>query len=122
MTARTTQEAELAILREITLSLASTVARLGRTVEAARIEMRQNGPDAAMQWILNVRTAPFGEGDPLAWDGKESARHWFDRVTAADARTKPARNDREQALSMLRLEGSEAAAAVIGRTDTGGKR
>jgi hypothetical protein len=65
--------------------LGSITARQYRVMEAAVIEMLQNGPAAAMQqWILNALPPPVDEGDGLGWDGKESAAAWFDRVEAAD--------------------------------------
>ena len=75
---------EIARLRSGGRTLGKIVVRLQRTMEAARIEMHQNGPHAGMQWILNGLAPPVDEGDGLAWDGEESAQAWFDRVEAAD--------------------------------------
>ena len=59
--------------------LANSVARNPQVMEAARIEMRQAGAHAAMQWILN--SLPDVWDDPeTEWDGKESAGAWFDRT------------------------------------------
>ena len=69
----------LATLRRSARILANIVARNHQVMEAARIEMRQNGPHAAMQWILN--SIPDVWDDPeTEWDGKESAEAWFDRT------------------------------------------
>jgi hypothetical protein len=88
-----TPDDELAALRRSARILANIVARNHQAMEAARIEMRQNGPHAAMQWILN--SLPDVWDDPeTEWDGRESAQAWFDRTesfyraaeSAADAR------------------------------------
>jgi hypothetical protein len=55
------------------------VSVLARAMEAARIEMIQNGPEKAMQWILNALPDQW---DREAWDGSESAQEWFDRTGA----------------------------------------
>jgi hypothetical protein len=70
---------ELASLKRSCRILANIVARNHQAMEAARIEMRQNGPHQAMQWILN--SIPDVWDDPeTEWDGKESAQAWFDRT------------------------------------------
>lgn len=67
--------------------ISHTLDRLARTMEAARIEMQQSGPEKAMQWILSASEWPEDDGQGLAWDGKETARAWFDRVMAAEEPT-----------------------------------
>jgi hypothetical protein len=74
-------EAELARLREGARTLGRIVVGNHRAMEAARIEMRQNGPHAAMQWILNSLPDVWDD-DETAWDGQESAEAWFDRTEA----------------------------------------
>ena len=70
---------EFAALKRSARILASIVARNHQVMEAARIEMRQTGAHAAMQWILN--SLPDVWDDPeTEWDGKESAGAWFDRT------------------------------------------
>ena len=70
---------EFAALKRSARILASIVARNHQVMEAARIEMRQAGAHAAMQWILN--SLPDVWDDPeTEWDGKESAGAWFDRT------------------------------------------
>lgn len=72
---------ELAALRRSARILANIVARNHQVMEAARIEMLQNGPHQGMQWILN--SIPDVWDDPeTEWDGKESAQAWFDRTEA----------------------------------------
>ncbi len=70
---------ELAALRRSVRILAGITARNHQVMEAARIEMGQNGPHAAMQWILNALPDVWDD-DETAWDGKESAEEWFDRT------------------------------------------
>ena len=77
--------AELAALRESGRMFAKLASRYGRVMEAALIELHQNGAETAMRWILNASEPPADEGDGLGWDGRESARQWFDRVMTADA-------------------------------------
>lgn len=77
----------LASLVEDGRLFAKLAARYCRVMEAARIELHQNGAETAMQWILGASEPPVDEGDELGWDGRESAREWFDRVMAADAAT-----------------------------------
>ena len=57
-------------------ALGDVVARYGRAMEAARIEMIQNGPEKAMQWILNALPDVW---DGELWDGQESAHEWYAR-------------------------------------------
>jgi hypothetical protein len=73
---------ELASLQSAVRMLANIVARNALTLEAAVIEMRQNGPREGMQWIINSLPDHLDD-DETKWDGKESAQAWFDRVDAA---------------------------------------
>lgn len=79
----TTTDAELARLRDGAQMLGRIVAQNNRVMEAARIEMRQNGPHAAMQWILNSLADLWDGPEETVWDGKEPAQAWFDRTEAA---------------------------------------
>ena len=49
-------KAELARLRNGAQQLGKIVTWQAQSMQAARIEMIQNGPEAAMQWILNAYT------------------------------------------------------------------
>ena len=73
-------EAEIARLQSGARTLGATLTSMARAMEAARIEMAQRGPDAAMQWILeslpDVSDAPAGQ----EWDGTETAREWLERT------------------------------------------
>jgi len=73
---------EHAALKRSCRLLANIVARYSLVLEAARIEMLQNGPHAGMQWILNS-LPDLWDDDENAWDGQEPARSWFDRTDAA---------------------------------------
>lgn len=63
--------------------LARIVATDRHVMEAARIEMKQNGPHAAMQWILNSLPDVWDGPEGTAWDGSEPAQAWFDRTETA---------------------------------------
>ena len=74
-------DSELAKAREACRWMGKIVVTQQRAMEAARIEMRQNGPHAGMQWVLN--SLPDIWDDPeTEWDGNESAQAWFDRTDA----------------------------------------
>ena len=77
-------EAELSRVRSAAQTLGKIVSWQAQSMEAARIEMIQNGPEAAMQWILNSLpdVSDLDPGDQ--WDGKETATQWIDRTQAAD--------------------------------------
>lgn len=78
-----TAETELARLRNGAATLGRVVTSNARAMEAARIEMLQNGPEAAMQWILNA-LPDQRDGEPGSeWNGTESASEWFDRTDKA---------------------------------------
>jgi hypothetical protein len=69
-------------LRKGAWTLGHVVEQLSRSMEAAHIEMRQNGPQQAMQWILNSMSDLY-DGEPgTEWDGTESATEWFERTEA----------------------------------------
>lgn len=71
--------AELASTHRAAQTLARITESYRHVMEAARIEMKQNGPHEAMQWILN--SLPDVWDDPASeWDGFESAEEWFDRT------------------------------------------
>ena len=70
---------EFAALKRSARILANIVARNHQAMEAARIEMRQNGPHAGMQWILNSLGDVWDDPE-TEWDGEESAQAWFDRT------------------------------------------
>jgi hypothetical protein len=71
---------EIARLRSGARTLGGIVVRLSRTMQAARIEMEQNGADKGMQWILNS-LPDLDDNDPADhWDGKESATEWLERT------------------------------------------
>lgn len=76
--------AEIVRLREACRTLGKVVTWQAQSMEAARIEMLQSGPEKAMQWILNsipdISDAPPED----QWDGAETAAQWLDRVKAAD--------------------------------------
>ena len=76
--------AEMARLRNGAHQLGKIVAWQAQSMEAARIEMLQNGPEKAMQWILNS-LPDVSDADPEdQWNGTETAREWLDRTQAAD--------------------------------------
>jgi len=76
----------IALLRDRARMLARIVAGSVQVMEAARIEMRQNGSDAAMQWIINAIGPDVKDWEPgEEWDGSESAQAWFDRISAVPA-------------------------------------
>jgi hypothetical protein len=77
-------EIDVAKLRNGARTLGRTVVHMSRTMRAAWIEMQQNGPQAAMQWVLNA-LPDVDDNDPEdQWDGKESAAEWLDRTAAAE--------------------------------------
>lgn len=72
--------AELARIQAAAQHLGHLVTGMARSMEAARIEMLQNGPEKAMQWILNS-IPDVDDNDPEdQWNGTESADEWFDRT------------------------------------------
>jgi hypothetical protein len=73
--------AEVVRLRGACRRLGKIVVSQQRSMEAARIEMAQNGPEKAMQWILNSLPDVY---DGPAWDGRETAAEWLDRADAGD--------------------------------------
>jgi hypothetical protein len=76
--------AELARTQSAAQTLGKIVCWQAQSMEAARIEMIQNGPEKAMQWILNS-IPDVDDNDPEdQWNGTESAREWLDRQRAAD--------------------------------------
>ena len=75
---------ELSRVRSGAQTLGKVVTRMAQSMEAARIEMIQNGPEAAMQWILNSLPDVSDEAPEDQWDGKETATQWIDRTQAAD--------------------------------------
>jgi hypothetical protein len=76
--------ARLASFRSGAETLGKIVVRQAQSMEAARIEMIQNGPEKAMQWILNS-IPDVDDNDPAdQWNGTETAREWLDRQQAAD--------------------------------------
>jgi hypothetical protein len=82
---RNEARAELERLRNGGRELGKTVVRMSRSMRAARIEMLQNGPEKAMQWILNS-LPDVDDNDPADhWDGKESAAEWLDRTAHLEA-------------------------------------
>jgi len=70
-------------LREAARMLGQIVSTDARVMFAARIEMKLNGPEAAMQWIVNGSNPLADQDAGRPWDGKESAQDWFDAVEAA---------------------------------------
>lgn len=96
---RDESRAELARVQSAAQTLGRVVTWQARSMEAARIEMLQNGPEKAMQWILNS-IPDVDDNDPEdQWDGKESAAEWIDRVQAADrAAVEAGRTQREESL------------------------
>ena len=75
---------ELSRVQSAARTLGKVVTRMAQSMEAARIEMIQNGPEAAMQWILNSLPDVSDEAPEDQWDGKETATQWIDRTQAAD--------------------------------------
>ncbi len=80
---------ELARLRNAARTMGSVIVSMSRQMECARIEMLQNGPEKAMQWILNGLPDVDDNPAEMQWDGKESADKWFER-TADYARAEAA--------------------------------
>lgn len=82
---------ELAKLRRGGRELGRIVVKQARTFEAARIEMIQNGPGKAMQWILSSIPDVDDNEPEDQWDGTETATQWIERQQAADraAEAKP---------------------------------
>jgi len=77
-------EAELARTQSAAQTLGKVVCWQAQSMEAARIEMIQNGPEKAMQWILNS-IPDVDDNDPAdQWNGTESAAEWIERQQAAD--------------------------------------
>lgn len=75
---------ELAKLRGACRTMGKVITGMARSMEAARIEMLQNGPEAAMQWILNS-IPDVDDNDPGdQWNGTETAAQWLDRQRAGD--------------------------------------
>jgi hypothetical protein len=74
--------ADLASARRAVQTLSNITGSNMQAMEAARIEMRQTGPESAMQWIINS-LPEFWEDPDTAWDGTESAQAWFDRTRDA---------------------------------------
>lgn len=71
---------DVARLRSGAETLGKVVVHQARSMEAARIEMLQNGPTAAMQWIL-ASIPDVDDNDPAdQWDGRETAAEWLDRT------------------------------------------
>lgn len=81
---------ELAKLRNACKHMGSVIVSMSRQMECARIEMLQNGPERAMQWILNGLPDVDDNPPGMRWDGKESADEWFER-TADYARSEAAK-------------------------------
>ena len=77
-------KAELSRVQAAAQTLGKVITRLAESMEAARIEMIQNGPEAAMQWILNSLPDVSDEAPQDQWDGNETATQWMDRTQAAD--------------------------------------
>jgi len=76
-------KAELARVRSGAETLGKIVSWQVQSMEAARIEMIQNGPEAAMEWILNS-IPDVDDNDPEdQWNGTETAREWLDRTASA---------------------------------------
>jgi hypothetical protein len=76
--------AELARTQSAARTLGKIVCWQAQSMEAARIEMIQNGPEKAMQWILNS-IPDVDDNDPAdQWNGTETAAEWLDRQQAAD--------------------------------------
>ena len=82
-------KAELTRTQSAAQTLGKVIVRLSQSMEAARIEMIQNGPEAAMQWILNSLPDVSDEAPEDQWDGEETATEWIDRMQAADRAAEP---------------------------------
>lgn len=83
MAAETPVTDELAKLRNACKHMGSVIVSMSRQMECARIEMLQNGPEKAMQWVLNS-IPDVDDNDPKdQWNGKEAAGEWFWRTEAA---------------------------------------
>jgi hypothetical protein len=74
--------AELEKLRRTCRTLAHIVSTDVHLMFAACIENRLNGPEKAMEWILNGSNDLADQDAGRPWDGKESAQEWFDAVEA----------------------------------------
>lgn len=72
--------AEIAKLRNACKHMGSVIVSMSRQMECARIEMLQNGPERAMQWILNGLPDVDDNPPGMQWDGRESADEWFERT------------------------------------------
>lgn len=83
-------QAERDRLRNACKHMGSVIVSMSRQMECARIEMLQNGPERAMQWILNGLPDVDDNPPGMRWDGKESADEWFER-TADYARSEAAK-------------------------------
>jgi len=81
---RRTAEAELTQLQDANRMVVRTLDRFATIMEAAWIELQQNGAEAAMRWVENAVEPDVPGSNPDAWDGKESAKAWFDRVMNPD--------------------------------------
>ena len=77
-------KAELSRTQSAAQTLGKIVTRMAQSMEAARIEMIQNGPEAAMEWIVNSLPDVSDEAPQDQWDGNETATQWMDRTQAAD--------------------------------------
>ncbi|HEY1668468.1 MAG TPA: hypothetical protein VGG54_22485, partial [Trebonia sp.] len=70
-------------LQQACITLGKVVSQQADTMYTARIELRQNVPAKAMDWILHSIPTVW-DGDPgTEWDGSESAQAWWDRTDAA---------------------------------------
>jgi len=78
-------------LRSGARTLGITLTHMARSMEAARIEMLQSGPAAAMEWILQALPDVSDEEPGDQWDGRESAAEWLDRTDSAEADPAPLR-------------------------------
>lgn len=75
-----TERGELEKLRDSCRMLGSIVSTDSHLMFAARIEAKLNGPEAAMQWIVNGSNDLADQDAGRPWDGKEPAQEWFDAV------------------------------------------
>lgn len=71
---------DVARLRSGAETLGRVVVHMSRSMEAARIDMLQNGPKAGMQWILAAVPDVNDNPADLQWDGRETASEWLDRT------------------------------------------
>jgi hypothetical protein len=81
---------ELARLRNACQHMGNVIVSMSRQMECARIEMLQNGPERAMQWVLQGLPDVDDNPPEMHWNGKESADEWFER-TADYARSEAAK-------------------------------